>query len=192
LSLERALPKLSAPRLVVYGFIKDHETRNVAPSHWLQALAKFSKRSHVYLPFVSLDENSKLLRHPPQRYMRLPFDESSALVAIIEKASMNLLTHGRTLYQREISEKLILEMQRVSELYGAKLLVALLDPELENYLSFLKRHNISYANCSFHSTDDMKVKGEGHPNAKMHTLWAKCIIEAIVLNLSVHSRREHR
>jgi hypothetical protein len=182
LRLERTLPTLRSPKLVVYGFIRHHEVRNVAPSEWLELLSKFSKRGHVYVPFVTLDKDGKLLRHAPRRYVELPFREYSALVTVIERSIMNLLE--RSTQYREVTQNLIVDMHKLSELYGARFVVVLLDIGAKDYVRFLKQNDINYIDCSLPIPlpKGMRVAGEGHPNAKANAFWGECIGEAIVLN----------
>ena len=64
LMLEKVLPELSSPTIVIYGFMEHHLIRNVAPPDW-QAVLAFNRRGDVYLPRVDIDKNNSLVRYPP-------------------------------------------------------------------------------------------------------------------------------
>lgn len=67
LRMERSLDERPPPRLVLYGFITQHEARNVATYDWLRGLAQTSSRGHVAPPYVTLGAGDTLARHPPKR-----------------------------------------------------------------------------------------------------------------------------
>ena len=182
LVLEKELPRLASPKTVLYGFIQHHEDRNVASDYWLDLLSKFSKRGHVFLPYVTFEKDKGLVRHPPERYSALPFRESLATIALIEKIYMKLKTRNRKSQKRLVTEQVLLEMKRVTEQYDAKFVVALFDihsDTISHYKRFFQTHNIRYIDCVFPLTPELKVAGEGHPNGRMNSLWAECIEDAL-------------
>jgi len=186
LMLERVLPTVDRPRLVLHNFIEAHELRNAAPDSWLEDLARLSRRGHVRVPRATLDENGKLVRHPPEGYIELPFRERSALVNTLGRAFMHFRTLGRLSTKRAVTEQILLEMDRVAEKSGAELLVVLLraSPKgRKHYLHFLSKHGVAVVDCIREMTKDDLVPGEGHPNARMNTLWAECIAPAVAARL---------
>jgi len=178
LMLERELPCMVQPKFVLYGFIGHHEVRNAAPSSWLGFLSKYSRRGHVAVPFTTFDTQKGILRHSPQSYSSWPFREASAVVTVLEEFYMHLKTRSRLLNMRLITEKLLVAMNRVSKEYHAVFVTVLLSSDKntkEHYIKFLNENHIQVIDCSYEMTDDMRVPGEGHPNAKMNGLWAQCI-----------------
>lgn len=178
LTLERVLPTLKSPRFVVYGFIDDHDLRNVADESWLYNLARMSSRGHVDTPYVSLARDGSLVRHRPERYPIWPLIQVSVLMDAAERAYMKLATRGRYKARREATESLLLEMDRLARRHGASLLVVFLFGEEETmnrYGAFLDKHGIDVADCNFPAAPELSVRGEGHPNGKLNTLWAECI-----------------
>jgi hypothetical protein len=176
--LEKELPRLTSPIIVLYGFNQHHEVRNVAPREWLRTLSKFSRRGHVYVPYVTFEEDNGLVRHVPERYLALPFRESLATIAVIEKAFMEINTKNRRSQKRLVTEQVLLEMNTITEQFGAKFVLVLLWADQEkkrHYMSFCQSHNIRYVDCVRPITLEMKVVGEGHPNGRMNSLWAECI-----------------
>ena len=178
LILEKELPRLVSPISVLYGFIQDHEVRNIASAEWLEALSRYSRRGHVFVPYVTLKENTGLIRHPPERYLSLPFRESLAMIALIERVYMRIKTKKRYSQKRAVTEQILLEMNRITEKFSAKFILVMLsasDETKSHYMNFSQAHNIRYINCVYPSTPEMRVAGEGHPNGKMNSLWAACI-----------------
>jgi hypothetical protein len=182
LVLEKELPRLTYPVIVLYGFIQHHEDRNVAPYGWLNQLSQLSRRGHVFLPYGTLEEDKRLVRNTPERYLVLPLRESLATVSLIEKAYMSIKTKHRHSQKRLVTEQVLLEMKRITEQYGATFVPVLLQADREakrHYKEFFQTHNIRDIDCVFPLTFELKVSGEGHPNGKMNSLWAECIASAL-------------
>ncbi|MHB8846162.1 MAG: hypothetical protein ACYC7L_15630 [Nitrospirota bacterium] len=184
LILERELPELRDPKIVVYGFIENHEERNVATANWMEWLSSYSHRHQLDFPFVTVDKNGKLRRHRPVNYPRLPFRENMAIVALLEKALGKFEARGRDAQGREATQQLILEMKAVSARNGAEFVLALLDyseAAKAGYMEFARKNTIRVADCEIPEyVDDLAVPGEGHPNGKANTLWAQCISEFLL------------
>ena len=178
LVLEQQLPEISNPRFVLYGFIQHHERRNVAPASWLRTLSLYSKRGHVETPFATLHDTNGLIRHPPEGYSSFPLRESLATVKLLEHGYMNLRTMGRLGQRRVVTEQVLLQMNELSGQFGAILIVVILNADKEtkrHYLRFLDRNGIDSIDCVYPITPDTRVAGEGHPNGKMHAIWAQRI-----------------
>lgn len=178
LVLERELPLLPSPLLVLYGFMEHHETRNVAPARWLRSLSEFSGTEDVYIPYVTLDLQKSLVRHPPERYMVTPWRESLALMNHLGKKYATLLTKDRDAQKSEVTEKILLEMNRLSEARGARFAVVLFsasEKTRDHYMRYLTARDIIVIDCIYPDSPDMTVPGEGHPNGRKNSLWAECI-----------------
>lgn len=178
LVLERELPLLYSPAVVVYGFFFHQEFRNVATPEWLRGLSSYKRRAHVYLPYAALDDEGTLIRHPPTRYPVVPFMEQSAIMAFIADQYVRYTGRWRRAQSRQVTERLVVEMKHLAEKHGAQFLTVMLHgPEetMAYYAERLKQHQIEIVNCNFPLTDDMRVPGEGHPNDPMNTRWAQCI-----------------
>lgn len=187
LVLERELPLLSSPAVVIYGFFFHQEYRNVATPEWLRGLSTYQKRAHVYLPYVSLDAGGALVRHPPTRYPALPFVERSALLTFVADQYARFTGHGRRAQSRQVTERLVVEMKDLAEKHGASFLTVMLNGPEETMAYYTERfadHQIKVINCNFPLTNDMRVPGEGHPNDEMNTQWAECIQQELADRLS--------
>ncbi|HHH40052.1 MAG TPA: SGNH/GDSL hydrolase family protein [Sedimenticola sp.] len=181
LKLESVLPELKRPGMVIYGFIEHHESRNVASALWLETLSRFS-RKEIDLPFVTRDGGGRLVRHPPEHYPVWPLREHSALVALLQKSVVRGEAARREQMKRDVTERLLQEMDALSRRYGNDFMVVILeatDAVRRHYLRFLRRNHIRVADCAFPLTRKTRVPGEGHPNAIQNSKWADCIDEAL-------------
>ena len=182
LLLESIMKNRNDIKYVIYGFIKHHEVRNIAHGSWLHLLTKYSRRGHLALPYASLNKDNKLVKNPPVQYISLPFREQSALIAKVEKKIMKMKSISRDNNKTRIAQEILLEMKKVSELNKSKFVFVFLhsNPKILNsYSNYLKKNNILFINCSYPETSEYQVEKEGHPNAKLHQLWANCIYDQI-------------
>ena len=182
MTLEQIMPFTEDPILIVYGFNQFHEMRNVAPADWLAALSFYSHRGHVFVPYVTLDWDGNLQRHQPERYSSWPFREKVVIITKAENLAARLTTFWRKTQARPVTQKLLLQMQNLSFKNHAKFLVVILcceEDEKTSYVRFAERNDILIVDCAYPINEEMKVKGEGHPNGKMNSKWAACITESI-------------
>jgi hypothetical protein len=183
LALERVLPGTPRPAFVVYGFIEHHETRNVAPPNWVAHLARFTRRGHVAVPFVTSGPDGALARHAPVGHRRWPMGERLAVVATAQRAWARVTSAPRMRSRRAVTEGLLLEMRDVTHRHGAVLVVVLLACDEEtraHYEAFLGGAGIAVADCSVTSIPaSRRVRGEGHPGPEQAASWAACVADAI-------------
>ncbi len=178
LVLEQELPRMTSPKFVLYGFTDLHEERNVASHVWLRMLSEYSMRGHVNVPFATLDGNNGLVRHPPEGYLALPFRESLSLIHTIEQTYMKIKTRRRFKQKRKVTEAILLQMMNVTKEYDVTLVVVLLRAQNKtksHYIDFFKRNNIQFIDSVYPMPNEMRVPGDGHPNGKLHSLWAQRI-----------------
>ncbi len=180
LLMERELPKLKSPKLVLYGFIDHHEIRNVATARWLRKLSRWSRRGHVHVPYATVSENCELVRHPPEDYGRpFPLRDSLAIAEFAERIYKELkIRIAREHQKRQVTECLLLKLNTISQAHGAQFAVAILEAEPEtktHYKDFLKQRQILAIDCAYPRTPETMVLGEGHPNGEMNTRWVECM-----------------
>lgn len=187
LVLERELERLDDVRFVLYGFIDGHEIRNAATADWLGILSGFSRRSHVDVPYATLDGEHRLVRHAPERYLSLPLHEHSVLVERIERTYMKLGAYRRTAERAEITEQILREMAAVVRAHGATFVTVFLDQAgtpVDRYLDLVRNDDIRYVDCRFAHPDEMKVPIDGHPNGAMNTIWTRCVLDGLAAELA--------
>jgi hypothetical protein len=182
LTLERALRNGLRPRLVLYGFIQEHEDRNVAPQGWLKHVAQNSRRASIGIPYCTIDGSDRLVRHAPEGILTLPLRESLATVAFAADNIMKLKTRSRYSQRRRVTELLLLEMQELCRTHGAELRVAMFQssPKVrKEYTSFCREQGIEFVECDVPLTQEYRVLGDGHPNGEMNRLYAETIAESL-------------
>jgi len=190
LLLEKQIPKMKSPKLVIYGFIEHHEYRNAARSQWLRTLAKYSRLGTVNTPYGLIGKNNKLIIYPPIGYINLPLREVSALITLFEKAYMkNISTKEfprdsqRKKQQKLVTEETVLQMKEISNKFDADFVLVILDWSnrltKDQYEIFFKRNKIKFVNCSIPLIDEMVLLGDYHPSKKAHTYYNECLVDYI-------------
>lgn len=185
LSLERHLSVSSSPlELVVYGFIEHHEIRNVAPGGWIRRLATASAADRLAVPFATLDERGRLVRHVPEAYPDWFFDDQLASVAFLEARLVDWRAGERGREARAVTERVLEELRDASRARGAPLLVAILEARPEarrHYRRWLAANGIAVVDCAHPRSLDRHalVPGYGHPGRGIHADWARCIGAAL-------------
>lgn len=182
LMLERTFAQPDPPQRVFYGFIEPHQMRNIAHPAWLHMLSLCSRRGMVYTPYCTLDAAGELVRHRPESYRLWPLQHYFATVAFLQDRYADFRDAERTAQARQVTERLLLEMDRLSKQHGARLSVLVLYASTQgkaHYVDFLERHGVDVIDCAFPITRDLTVPGEGHPNGALNTRWADCIASTI-------------
>jgi len=164
--------------VVIYGFIDYHEERNVAPAGWLKALATASRGGTLSVPFVSIGANGTLERHRVDRANSWPLRSHLASVALVEDRVLELRTRGRLEQRREATDRLLLELQRVTRDHGSRLLVAILESRDEpraHVTAFTARQGIESVDCTVPNQEVLQVPGYSHPDRRINAHWARCV-----------------
>lgn len=170
--------------LVVYGFIENHELRNVAPALWLRALATATAAGPLAVPFATLDPGGRLRRHAPERYPDWPLDDRLASVALLEARVADWRTAPRLAQGRAVTEALLAELHALTTAHGATLVVAILEalpPARRHYAAWLAARDIEAVDCVDPRRRGPRdqVPGYGHPGREVNATWAACIGDAV-------------
>lgn len=182
LMMERAFREPNPPQLVFYGFDEGHEIRNVAHPVWLQMLQMCSRRGMVELPYCTLNGEGKLSRHPPAAYPTWPLRGQLASVAMLQDAVAHFAARDRPAQAREVTERLLIEMDHLAKQHAAHFCAVMLDfspAGKAHYTKFFAEHGIDFVDCAFPLTKALQVPGEGHPNGAMNARWAECVAAKI-------------
>lgn len=178
LRMKRVLAESPSPRLVLYGFVTQHEARNVATYDWLRGLALASQRGHVAPPYVTLGANGTLQRHPPESFSVWPLADWFVTVRMADDAYMHLRTYGRGAQGPDATKRLLLEMTRVAREHSTPFAVVFLvaqEGKKEEYLRFFQESAVPYLDCVQPLTEENRIPGEGHPKGELNSVWAECI-----------------
>jgi hypothetical protein len=176
--LERTLPRLPRPAIVLYGFLGHHEERNVATADWLEILATQSASGNTHVPYATLGPDDTLIRHPPTGYPDLPLRRRAAFVALLERGWVRLTATGRAAARRPVTERLLLAMRDLTAREGVPFAVVLLTASLEageHYVRFLPEHGVDLFDCAIPVGPALRVPGEIHPNGILHAMYAECV-----------------
>ncbi len=171
------------PQMVIYGFNDFHEMRNTASFIWLRGITINSTESDkVSIPYATV-ENGRLVRHPPDRFAHWPWREKSALITALEDVFEGIRTWRRTHQEREVTRQILLTMRDELEAQGIHFLVVFLAAKDESrkadYLQFFQEQHLDYLDCTHprYGSPEMSVPLEGHPNGKLNSFWAQCILQ---------------
>ncbi|MFH2202746.1 MAG: hypothetical protein ABIJ96_06505 [Elusimicrobiota bacterium] len=177
------------PRFVLYGFVQHHELRNVGDPRWLRFLTLFSRRAHLQVPYCRAGNGGELDCRPPAGYPMKRLDERSALISLIRDAWTRRRSASHIAQAEEVTRKLLAELNRFSRAEGSRLIVVLLNLSAEKgerYAAFFSAAGIDYIDCRVPGMfrPEFKVPGEGHPNERLHGLWAGCLKKGLAPLLS--------
>ena len=124
-----------------------------------------------------------MIEHEPIEYIKLPFREYSALITRLEKKIMRIRLYSKYKDKTKITQKIILEMKKLSEKNESKFIFVNLDSvkdDLNPYIEFSINNKITFTDCGYtDAMDDYIVENDGHPNHKMHKLYAECIYNIV-------------
>lgn len=190
LALEQRLRTHAPPALVLYGFIRDHEVRNVAYGPWIDGIMRDGVGA---IPYCDVDSQGRLVRFPPISRTPIPLRRYSALITAADNALSKLVTRGRLRRRLEVQRLLIEEMNAVARRAGARFAVALLDRQGEEIptIPHLESAGIPYADLRRPHPPELRVSpADYHPNGKLTALWAEELLPAVNRLLNGQAARE--
>ncbi len=191
LLLEEILPRLGDVSLVVYGYFDHHDIRNVGTSAWLASLSRNRRRGHVQVPFVRMNDD-ELRRFPPASYAGLPLYERSALMAFLDDFLIPIRDRPLVPTGAPVTNSLLIQLRELTARHSARFAIAMLSAAPTRRASlkaYAQEQNLHMFDCHVERTTEYRVPGERHPNAKLHTLWADCLVPPIERLLSDSSNQ---
>jgi len=178
LRMEKALAESPPPKLVLYGFITQHEARNVATYDWLRGLALNAERGHVAPPYVTLGPGDTLERHAPESFSVWPLADRLVVVRLANDAYMHLATWSRSDEGAEATRRLIAAMARAARARSTPFAVVFFltqEGKRQEYVDSFRKNEIAYLDCVQPLDEPNRIPGEGHPNGQLNSVWAQCI-----------------
>ncbi len=164
------------PKAVLYFWIEGHDIRNVGSPAWLKGM--MGEKNCAAAPFCRL-KNGELKKFPPTAYPAWPFEKKLCLIRFIKEKFYDATWETGPFNAEAVAQNLTLEMARLCAEKKVPFGVVVLEggPELgEGYTHFLERENIPFADCTVSGRlQDTRIKGDGHPNAKLNGVWAECL-----------------
>ena len=165
---------------MIVSYLPHHSVRNIGSEFWLRTLTKYSKRGYVSLPYASIDEKNRLIRKEPVTYFEMPLMNHLSIANKVSKKVMQLKLKDNEKKATIVTSKIFENMSDFLNEKKIKLIVLNLAEDkdaLKHYVSMFKEKGISYMNCNFNQTEDLTIKGDGHPNSKMHEIYSDCIYQ---------------
>jgi hypothetical protein len=162
--------------LVIYGYIGDHERRNVATYSWVTALTDTTGR-FLAPPHVTVANNA-LVEHRLEIIQTWPLETRSAFVTLLHEAMLRLRYMDRNTQSRTAANELFVEMNNVARMGGSPFLAVLLNNVEEGLIPFLESRGIAYLDCvnpDFEVDPLYQLGGDGHPSSLQHKLWSDCL-----------------
>jgi len=182
LRIEDLLSKKNNIKTAVLIYVPNHATRNIGDEFWLRTLTKFSKRGYVSLPYASIDNQKRLIRHKPIKYLKTPFMDSIAISNKIAKRVMRYKLKNNEKGKYEVTNVIFSEIKRLTKQNNINLIIVNISSDenaFDPYLETFKKNNIDFFNCTEKRTKKLTIKGDGHPNDAMHSLFEKCIYKKL-------------
>ena len=181
LLLERVLASGDRPAQVVYGFIPEHAARNVGGETWMKTLAMFTGQNIVTVPYCELDRDGALHCHPPATYPRWPLRERSAAITLLQDGWYDLEAHHRAASADEVTRRLVLELAERCRAAGVRfsLLLLKVGPKRDAIVPFALAHGIEVIDCDRPMRPGDNVRGDVHPNGRVHRAWAACLAPSL-------------
>jgi len=167
------------PKLVIYGFIDNHQYRNVATLSWLLDLSRQSCRGIVHIPYCLQGPQGGLQCFPPMTYPRWWGDRQSYLVNFVKDLYLKWSFRNRIAQKAPVTNTLFVRMRDLCLAHHAKLYVVNLHWHAYEkiYRKLLDQDGIENFNCYDEGIMNRfdKKTGDGHPNKEVHTLFTECI-----------------
>tara|TARA_B100001093_G_scaffold516140_1_gene594221 strand:+ start:891 stop:1868 length:978 start_codon:yes stop_codon:yes gene_type:complete len=185
LMLDRVLKKKNKIKYIIYSFIHPHEIRNIGSENWLKILTKFSPAKEVFFPYASLDKGGNLIKNEPISYVKLPLREQLSIINKIEKRIMKIRMYSKNKDKIVITKKIIEKMISLADANGSKFIMVNISDDskdLKPYKDLILKNGAQPINCAKKPNKYLTVEGEGHPNKKMHQLYAECILKELKIN----------
>jgi hypothetical protein len=182
LMLERVLPGIASPSLVLYGFIAHHERRNVGDPRWLRHLDDPVRRGLPAAPWVWFAADGGLTRHAPEAYRPLPLHGWLALPAYLEEARDERVGSSRSGLGTEVALALMREMNALARSRGAVIGVVMLvasPGKIERYRAALEPDGALVLPCRIPESAEHWIPNDLHPNAAGNAVVARCVAAAL-------------
>ena len=170
--------------VVIYGFIDEHEQRNVADFFWHYLLSNRTATDNISLPSCILDSSGSISFNPPRPYPHFPFRHTLAVVPIFEKVYLKLEGASRARQSQMITERLMVEMEEFTKAQSGNFAVLFFNrggSRENHYREFLENRGtliIQFDPSEQRNTAALTFP-DGHPNTRMTDLIAKSVVKFV-------------
>ena len=87
-----------------------------------------------------------------------------------------------------VTNEVFKKMNKITKEKKIKLVIANISDDkkaLDPYLETLISNKIDYFNCNIEATDDLIIKGDGHPNDLLHSKFSSCIYQNLKQKIKI-------
>ncbi|MFH1161443.1 MAG: hypothetical protein V1733_10925 [bacterium] len=176
LQLQRDLPVLPLPKLVIVAYAALHDGRNTMTATRRKSATVYNFLGPLIQPYGQLDKHDSLIINKPIDivYNRVPFSEHSALIYFVERAVNNISNKWSNGHR--VSKAILLKMDRICVEKGIILIIAGIasDDETFDMLDFCQSNGIHTVDISLsnHSGVFSNDPYDGHPNPIANSYYA--------------------
>jgi hypothetical protein len=182
LLLERLLARGERPAWVLYGYMDNHEIRNVAHPLWTFWLLNFSRSGLVAVPSVRLDAAGGLRRDPPRSFPLWPLQDRLAVVNLLAQAFLKREVQAVGDESSLVTERLIQQIAELCRQHGIHFGIVFLaapDENKQRYTRALAATDARVIDCTAALTPERQIPHDGHPTEEAHAEYARCIADAL-------------
>ena len=164
------------PALILYAMIDDHRNRNIADFSWINYLT--TRNGEKLIPPHLRHHNNRFKAYKGSTVPLWPLEAHSALMTKIHQAVLLINHQGSESEKNKVTLEIIKRMQQTADEHGSTFLLVMLteiDPEL---MKDLEKTTIKMLDChtpGWHRNPNLRVGGQGHPNAAYHQKYATCL-----------------
>jgi hypothetical protein len=168
--------------VLIYGFISDHEDRNVGNVFWHYVLSTLTSTGNVSLPSCMLDNSGSILFNPARPYPQFPFRHTLAVIPLFEKLYLKLQSSSLAGRSQRITEQLLVEMEAFTTARSVHFGVLFFDGQTRtsHYRQYLESRGSRIIHTNL---PDQNIRAltflDGHPNSRMTDLIAQSVVKFI-------------
>lgn len=179
LLMKRTLSSEKKSSLVIYGFIKHHEIRNLGTIGWRRFLALSSNKITPPFPYSTLDDEGKLKEEMLPVYRIWQIGHISITFELLQYLlAKYLINDSHEDILQVVTQKTILKMRALAREHNSNFAVMLLTHHgKSDYLAFLKKEGVHVIDCTRTILPNQILRANGHPTHIIHEEWAKCFVE---------------
>jgi len=176
LQLQRDLPGLPQPEIVIVAYASLHDGRNTMTATRRKAATVYNFLGPLIQPYGELVHHDSLIIHKPIHivYNRVPLSEYSALIYFVERAVNNIANKWSD--GHKVSKAIILRMNKICVEKGIVLIVAGIasDDDTFDMLDYCKSRGIHTVDIALsnHSGVFSNDPYDGHPNPVANSYYA--------------------
>lgn len=182
--IARLLPPNSFNKVLVYGFIEDHESRNIAAPMWWAPIATNVSAKNVRVPYLDFVNGAWLEVPPTPVFYELPGRALFSSVRIAELVLATAQSFSRVHHARAATLEAISRTAALTHERGARFVFVNLysgDDQQAFYNAKLSEIGIDTLDCrgTVRSDARMRLPNDEHPNAAGYTQIANCVAAGV-------------